>query len=368
MIDPKQIPYVQRAAKGQRLYFRKGDFRCRLYSPDGSDDLKREIEAIQARLADVERATRPTTNTIGEALDLYAASADFLSNSPSTQADYNRRRAEIKIDAGDVLLSEVDAEFVTSLTSHWWARGHRVAALNLQVLRNACMPAVLDGRIVADPFSSQKKVRRPHNSGEPNPAWRDDEVRALIAEAVARKQPGLARAIALGRYAGFRRSTICTVPLAARIIMDDEHGRRRWIYWLTKKRQVLADKPEDLRLTQLLGETPDAAATIAYNADGRPFNARGLNQALDRLIDRLAEKGQVRPNLTLHGLRHARGVELANAGASDAEIMSQLEHLSTRAAQIYRRQAHRRVLAESAQSKIDQTFSKQSHQRSRRAR
>jgi hypothetical protein len=41
------------------------------------------------------------------------------------------------------------------------------------------------------------------------------------------------------------------------------------------------------------------------------------------------------------------------AGGSDAEIMSQLEHATSRAASIYRRQADRRRLANAAQEKID---------------
>ncbi len=46
-------------------------------------------------------------------------------------------------------------------------------------------------------------------------------------------------------------------------------------------------------------------------------------------------------------------MELAEAGASDAEMMSQLEHATDRAARIYRRQAERRRLADSGQDKID---------------
>jgi len=46
-------------------------------------------------------------------------------------------------------------------------------------------------------------------------------------------------------------------------------------------------------------------------------------------------------------------VELAEAGASDAEIMSQLEHATDRAARIYRRQAERKRLADSGQDRID---------------
>ena len=93
--------------------------------------------------------------------------------------------------------------------------------------------------------------------------------------------------------------------------------------------------------------------TIAYNADGFAWKPRQLAQAVERHNERLAKADKVRLGLSLHGLRHSRGVELAEAGASDAEIMSQLEHATDRAARIYRRQAERRRLADSGQDRID---------------
>ena len=222
------------------------------------------------------------------------------------------------------------------------------------MLVNALEPAIVDGRIAADPFLRLKKVRRPHDAPDANPIWEDAEVDALIGLAIKRKMPGLARAIALGRWAGFRRGTICAIPLHARTTGHDADGRAHpRLYWLTEKRRVKCDKREDPRLNAFLAETPNRALTIAYNSKGEPWIARQLNQAIDRLIDILAADGKVRPFLTIHGLRHTRGVELALAGASDSEIMSQLEHRTSRSAQIYRRQADRRKLADSAQAKVD---------------
>jgi integrase len=112
-----------------------------------------------------------------------------------------------------------------------------------------------------------------------------------------------------------------------------------------------------------MAQTPNRALTIAYNADGHPWKERQLNQALDRLLTTLAKAGNVRSAtddkgdvycpLTIHGLRHARGVEIAYAGGSDAEIMAQLEHSTDRQAKVYRRQADRRRLADAGQQRVD---------------
>jgi len=356
------IPFVQRVrtSSGLRLYFRRGNVRRPLRSQDGSPELRQEVEAILADLSRVERAQTPKPGTVGGMIVAYRRSADFLGLAKSTQADYHRRLDEISADVGAVFLADVTAAWVAEMRNVWAPRGYRVANLNLQMLINSLGPAIEDGRIKTDPFARLKKARRSHDAAEPNPIWEDSEVEAVIKLAIARKMPGLARAVALGRWAGFRRGTICAVPLHIRVIGHDDWGRsQRRLYWLTEKGRVLCDKPEDQRLTALLEATPSAGLTIAYNRKGEPFKERALNQAIDRLIYNLAAQAEVRSNLTLHGLRHSRGVELAIAGASDSEIMSQLEHATVRSAQIYRRQAERRKLADSGQAKVDQIRKRQ---------
>lgn len=379
----EKVRYVQRVRKGEliHLYFRKGDYReGPLTSPEGSQALKDEVAAILARLVAVEAAQTPKAGTVGGMLRDYTgdapknpgdrpkgASAEFLALARSTQAEYHRLADELQEDCGDQPLAEVTQAWVREMRDAWALRGHRAAAQRLQVLKNALAAAIddeTDHRIPGDPFHKLKKVRRPADAGEAHPIWSDAEVTAGIEEAIRRGRHGLARALALGRYGGFRRGTICAIPTRARTTGFDDQGRAHArLYWITEKKKVLCDKREDPRLTAILAETPDRALTIAYNADGNPWKPRQLNQAIDRLMASLAKLGRVRAStaddgevycpLDIHGLRHARGVELAEAGSSDAEIMGQLEHASPRAAQIYRKQAQRRRLADSAQDRVD---------------
>ena len=143
----------------------------------------------------------------------------------STQAEYQRLADEIEADAGDVLLREVDGPWVKELRDIWAVRGHRTANNRLQVLKNALLPTIEDERVKVDPFARVKKVRRPRDSGEAHPVWEDAEVEAAIQLARERKTPGLARAIALGRWGGFRRGTICALPLNARTLGHDDAGK-----------------------------------------------------------------------------------------------------------------------------------------------
>ena len=353
------IPFVQRVRRKDGrvdLYFRKGKHRWRLHSADNSEELRSEVEIVLARVTQIECAKIPKAGTVAGVIVGYMRSADFLGLAASVQKDYRRLANEIERDVGDVHLREVTPGWIRDLRDAWAARGYRAANLRLQVLKNALLPAVEDERIKGDPFSRIKKVKRPHALGEAHPIWEDSEVEAAIELAIEREQPGLARAIALGRWGGFRRQTICAIALNARTKGFDEHEIPHWrLNWITEKRKVGADKREDPRLTELLAKTPKSnrALTIAYNADGHPWKERALNQALTRLLAILVKDGLARPILDLHGLRHSRGVELAHAGSSDAEMMSQLEHLTDRAAKIYRKQADRRKLADHAQDRVD---------------
>lgn len=146
----------------------------------------------------------------------YNKSAEFLTFARSTQKEYQRLIDEMKADAGDVLLREVTPGWMRDMRDAWAVRGYKAANDRLQVLKNALEPAIDDGRISEDPFARLKKARRPHDTDEAHPTWEDHEVDAVIKLAIARKLPGLARAIALGRCRGFRSGTICAIPLNAR--------------------------------------------------------------------------------------------------------------------------------------------------------
>ncbi len=366
MDEPKpRIPHVQRVRKPDgriHLYFRKGDYReGPLTSPDGSDELRVEVRAILNRLEARQKVQGGLEGTIGAMLLRYAGdgekrkpSVEFLGLAGSTQAEYLRMATEIRQDCGEVFLQDVTVNWFRDVRDAWALLGYKAANDRRQVLKNALAPALDDGRIPADPFAKIGKLPRPHDAGEAHPIWEEHEFEAALEDAVQRNLSGLARAYALARWGGFRRGTICMIPLAARTTgFDDQGNPQPRLFWMTEKRKVLCNKREDTRLTAFLTATPNKASTIAYNADGNIWKERQLGQAVERHIERLAKAGKLRPGLNLHGLRHSRGVELAEAGASDAEIMSQLEHATDRAAKIYRRQAERRRLADSGQDKVD---------------
>lgn len=353
-----QVRFVQRVKRPNGrvdLYFRRGDVRCGpLKAADGSDELQAEVDAILAQLQAAAAAAKPAASTIEGALRAYNRSAEYVGLEPSTKRNYQYMIDELIHDVGAVRLADVDFAFLKALQDAWAKRGHKACNDLMQVLKNALKPEMAKGTVRNRPFADIAKLKPPTNKAEPHPAWTDAEVQAVIDRAISLKQPGLARGVALGRWGGFRRGGICKIPLNARVDGFDENDRpQRRLYWTTPKRGVLCDKPEDSRLTELLDRTPNQALTIAYNKRGQPWKERAFNQAIDRVLDSLSSQGLVRGCLDVHGLRHARGLELAHGGASEFQIMAQLEHLTPYTARIYIRQASRARGANDGQSKVD---------------
>lgn len=350
-------------------YRRPGAPKKELFSPWGSQALADEVAALDAKHV---ARPKPEAGTVLAAIREYRGdyqlkiepSADWRALSPGTRRNYERWLDRWEKAFDGVLLSDIDAGYVLALRDTWAARGYRAANEALQLLKNVCKAPRIRGEIAGNPFELIDKVARPQELGVANPRWLDDEVEAAIARAIEKKHPGLARAIALGRWGGFRAQSIRAVPRPARIRREAEDGEglERRLYWVTEKRLVLCDRREDPRLTALLERTEPMRArfagkveplTLAYNAYGEPWKKRALNHAIERLVEELAAEGRARPNLTIHGLRHARGVEIALAGGSDAHIMAQLDHTSPRQAAKYREQAERLTLADDAQKRVD---------------
>lgn len=74
-----------------------------------------------------------------------------------------------------------------------------------------------------------------------------------MADALGHNQPGLARAYALARWGGFRRGTICRIPLNAPAFRPDLTAvPQRHLLWISEKLKILRDKREDARLSELL--------------------------------------------------------------------------------------------------------------------
>lgn len=337
----------------ERLYFRKaGHPSIKLISPWGSDALKTEVEAILGLAP-----PKPSPSTLRAALRAYELeSSDFAALEDSTKYLYRKTMQELDEDFGDLMVSRFTAGYLMQLRDVWTPRGYRAVAIRLQVLKNALWPAIVGGKLGdGDPFALIPGVKRPRDAGEAHLIWPESVVLTVIQAALRTGKVGLARGVAIGRYAGPRREDIVKLTKGAR-----KAGR---FAFLTGKRRIPVDMPEDPALAAVLDGTPSQGLMLAYNVSGGGYTADGFALELKKLIKKLHEGDPRSPNLwppgqipngeyDVHGLRHTFGVEAALSGCTDAEGAALMGHGSPASFAIYRRQADRIRLSTAAADKI----------------
>lgn len=358
----RYVNRVRRANGEVHLFLRKpGLPQVRL--PDGlsETDLARHVASLIQTL----QPQPALPGTLGAALRAYELeSANFRGLAASTKYEYRLILKQFEEDLGGLAVSVFTPALVQRLKEAWAIRGHRAANVRLQVLKNVLQPALVAGLLEKDPFPLVGQVRRPAGRAEPHLIWPAQVVEAVLRAAEARERFGLARAVAIARYAGARRGDLVVIPRTAR-----ENGRFRF---LSSKRRVPVDIPEDPHLTQWLDSTPDTqpaekrqgrklragavaivSTTLVYNLTGAPYTEDGLALELAKLVKRLAKAGAIDSDrYDLHGLRHTRGVELALAGCTDAQGAAMMGHSSPSSFAQYRRQADRIRLADDAAEKV----------------
>lgn len=341
----------------ERLYFRKAGH------PRNGEALKsrwQDTEALASEVATIlgTHPVRPRATNLAGATRAYERSADFCGLAKETQYLYRQMLKEFDAYLGALPLTSFTAGRILDLRDAWAERGHRAANIRLQVLKNVITPHLI-ATDTADPFSRIKQVRRPREKAEPHPIWPEWVVRTTIEAAIEGGRPGLARAIALGRYAGARRGDIVRITHSAR-----RDGR---IAWLSGKRRVRVNMPEDPMLTAWLEATPAAQplskwqahvqrktgvvrlppSTLVYNGRNRSYTEDGLGQELAKLIAGLHAAGSIDSDrYDLHGLRHTFGVEAALAGCTDGQGAALMGHTSPNSFATYRRQASRLTMSD----------------------
>jgi integrase len=350
----------------ERLYFRKvGHPRNgeALISPWPVQPEGSELEAeVQDILGPEGRKAKPSN--LAGATRTYELGADFTVLSASTKYIYRLLLKDFDATLGDLPVAAFTPAFILSLRDAWAARGHRAANLRLQVLKNVLNPQLI-AQDLPDPFSRIKQVRRPRDRTEPHPVWSEAVVRIVIEEAIEAKKYGLARAVAVGRYVGARRGDIVRLKHSAR-----SNGR---VVFLSGKRRIQVDMPEDPILTEWLTITPASQppskwqshverktkvtrmppTTLVFNISNLPYSEDGLGQELAKLIVKLHDEGRIDSDAyDLHGLRHTFGVEAALAGCTDAQGAALMGHGSPNSFATYRRQASRLRMSDDAAALI----------------
>ena len=173
--------------------------------------------------------------------------------------------------------------------------------------------------------------------------WYEAQYSAFEA---SRPPRGLMSAYMLGRYTGQRRSDVLRMTRAA----YDGEG----IQVVQQKTRQALWIPVHARLKAYLDGLPKDTLLLVTDSNGRALDDSAFSKAFRAWLDahRLAD-------LHFHGLRHAAGKALAEAGCSTKEIQAILGHRTAQMVELYSQATQQRTLARAAMAKLERTGTEQ---------
>lgn len=310
-----------------RWRFRKGGLSTYLPGPYGSAEFRAAYEAAQAG-AKAPPAPRAAPGTLAWLIESYLASQKHADKRPETRRTLRGELDWLKRKAGHLPFARLEPKHVEALMDckAGPSAANRVRK-NLSMLLNYA--ARRHGFKGSNP-ARYAEVRKVNPEGFHT--WTPEEVAAFLA----RHGPGTMARRALMIF-------LCTG--AARqdaVAMGRQHARGGRIVFPRGKTGVVADLPILPELAEELAHVPADHMLFLTHSGGKPYTKESLG---NWFRDRCDEAG-LAPRCTAHGLRKWGATRLAEAGASENEIMAFLAHSTPREAARYTRAADRGRLAD----------------------
>lgn len=168
-------------------------------------------------------------------------------------------------------------------------------------------------------------------------SWSEAEVEQFEATHAVGTKARLAMALML--YTGQRRSDI--------VLFGRQHVSKGWLRFTQVKNRrnkpISLEIPVRPELKAILDASPTGDLTFLVTEFGKPFTANGFGNWFRK---RCNEAGL--PHCSAHGLRKAAAARLAEAGATEHEIMAITGHRTSKEVTRYTRAARQKRLAAKA--------------------
>jgi integrase len=333
---PKYVHgYVDRHGK-PRFYFRRAGYKpVPLPGMPWSTQFMDAYEAAVNQAAPVIiGAKRTKPGTVEEAVARYLGSVAFTQQlAPSSQAMRRRILERLRVEHGEKRLRYLEAEHVARLLGKlrpWVQRNY------MKTLRGLIAFAIADGLIDVDPTAGVKLAKVKDTGGFKTwPVESIEQYRArywlgtrsrLALELLYNTMGARADAVRLGR----------------------QHVQGGMISFRRQKTGNPVDIPILPELQIAIDAMPKAEhLTFLVTEHGKPFTPAGFGNWFRDQCDAAGLS-----NLSAHGLRKAGATRLAEAGATDHEIMAWGGWSSLKEVQRYTKAADRKRLALQAAGKL----------------
>ncbi len=333
----KLPPYVQmfRDRHGTaRLYFRKAGL-PRVALPNPARDRQAFLRAYQTALTGTLRVGRDTKEGTLEALIAeYLRSSDYTALKPNSRATYLHAFDFLRgRDGAKAAVAAIKASHIERLRDEIAATKPGKANLIVKALKVLMAFAVRRDYRDSNPAAEISLIR----SGEYR-SWTDEE----LAQFEQRWPRGTTERLIyeLALYTGQRRGDLAKMTWAdikngGINVVQEKTGAKLWV-------------PLHRSLEAELAACPRLQMVLVASPSGMGFTPSYLGTTFAKAIDRAG----LPAGCVLHGLRKAAARRLAEAGATDAEIMSITGHRSRHEVTRYTRQANQPAIASNAMERL----------------
>jgi len=336
-VQRREEKHVQTIRKRGKVYYRHRIAKVSL--PADYEHRCRVARQINAGLD--RRPNAVTPGTVKALVTSWQQSPGFLKLRPLTKKDYQRTATDIaefylpvsKSTFGDQRVEHVTRGVVTAIRDHFAKKGQYRKANKVIAVMCLLLQHAIDLEWIA--VNVARDVTK-FKTGTPYKAWPPH-----VLDAVCALTSGRIRQSILGLFlTGLRISDF--VNLRWSDIVD---GKISVVAGKNRVRVKIAITGD---LANLIEELPRDSVMMFTTPKGLPWKDSNLQRAIGYWTEKAGHKGY-----SAHGLRHARGAELAESGATVNEIMSALGHKTAAMATHYTSTANADTLADSAAEKVD---------------
>jgi integrase len=334
---PKHCTYQPDRDGNRRVRFRRRGVSVYLTGIPWSEDFMRQyataLEREHGQRAQIGAAKRTLPGSFSALCVSYYGSPEFRDLRESTQTVRRNILERFRAEHGHRPLKDLQRAHIKSIIG---AKANTPEAANnlLKVLRVVLGHGLEIGMIQSNPAIGVNRYRSKNPEGRH--AWTEQEIAQYQAHHPVGTRARLA--VALLAYTGQRRSDV--------VRMGWQHVKGDRIFVRQKKTGKPLLIPMHPELIQVLGSVPKDNLTFLMTEHGAPFSAAGFGNWFRRVCDAAVLSG-----CSAHGLRHAAGRRLADAGCSQHEIAATLG-LSLKMVERYTKAANQAHLADQALSRL----------------
>jgi hypothetical protein len=326
-------PGVRKNIVKGRIYwkFELGDFRCNIPGPYGSPAFK---SAYEAALNGAKAPRSPSEQgTVGWLIEQYLGGLGYRNLSASRKRSIRGELDWLREKAGKYHFARLDVRHVEALMAKKSGpAAANTVKKNLSMLFNYASKKL--GYVGPNPAKFAEKLK---TNPDGYHTWTEDEVDRFLDRHGPGTKARLVLLLALNT--GMARQDLSRV--------GRQHVKAGRIAYRRGKTSVAADLPILPDLEKELALLPTDQLLFIVQ-DRRPVGYSP--ETLGNWFRKRCAEADV-PG-SLHGVRKAGAVRLADAGATDWEIASYLAHKDTKLAGLYSRKANRSRLADSGFAKL----------------